>query len=114
MAMSVEERKQKLMERMAALQEQMKKIDNGEPTTRGRAPNPMGTAEDLKALVRQINSLKNVEGLTYFALAAAIHDFMEEGTSTEDLAEMSKKGQDILDNFPKSARGRKAAETEEA
>ena len=106
-----EERKAKLQARMAALQEQMERVERGEPIGggRGRAPNPMGDGEVLKSLTRQISALKEKTGVTYHVVAAIIKENLFDQTFTEDeLAEMDASGAEILKDYPKSDRGRKA------
>jgi hypothetical protein len=101
-----EERKAKLQARMAALQEQMERVERGEPLGggRGRAPNPMGNTDEFGALTRVIKSHKTSN---YAVIAGIITSAFEEGID-EAMAEALKvKGQAAMDSFPATERKRK-------
>jgi hypothetical protein len=105
-----EERKAKLQARMAALQEQMEKVERGEPLGggRGRAPNPMGSTEEFGALTRVIKSHKTS---SYGVIAGIITSAFEEGID-EDMAEALKaKGEAAMAALPATERKRKAKDT---
>ena len=108
-----EERKAKLQARMAALQEQMERVERGEPLGggRGRAPNPMGSTEEFGALTRVIKSFKTS---SYGVIAGIITSAFEEGID-EDMAKALKaKGEAVMASFPATERKRKVKEAEAA
>lgn len=113
MALSMEERKAKLQARMQALQEQLERVERGEPMggARGRAPNPMGSTEDFAALTRYIKSLKGT-GATYATIAGVLSGAIE-GLDDEEKASLTETGTEKLAEFPAAKRKSKSAETED-
>lgn len=113
MALSIEERKAKLQARMQALQEQMERVNRGEPLggARGRAPNPMGSTEEFGALTRFIKSLKD-SGITYATVAGVLSGAVD-GLDEDEKASLTEAGTAKLTEFPAAKRKSKSAEAED-
>ncbi len=95
--LSKEETLAKIQERIKSLQERAEAVARGETVTRGRAPNPMGTSDEMRHLLFVMRGLKDT-GIKYEGLAALVTKVHK--MSEKEIAALNEAGQKVFADNP--------------